>query len=313
MRARGARAAVTKSRHSPRHKAKSIKFLFFNRTTIMNKIFTLLAAVIAIPCTAWAGYPTPQFQKAVEAYNQEHYESALEQFGAIVAQKPADGYAWGYIARIKQHSQQPDQALEASRKALDHVPQADSVFRASLHSCMASSYAATGDTAAALEALGRAVAIDMHGNDYRYQRASLLMKGGRYSQAEADYRYLAQADTLNPDGFMGLGSALDCQGRPQEALEAYNQAVARFPADDGARAFRAAQYFNLQRYSEAADDAIASLELKPDNRHALWVMRNLAAVAASTLVARLEAKQAADAPHASYWASLINQYVPPKP
>ena len=139
------------------------------------------------------------------------------------------------------------------------------------------------------------------------------MKGGRYRQAEADYRYLAQADTLNPDGFMGLGSALDCQGRPQEALEAYNQAVARFPADDGARAFRAAQYFNLQRYSEAADDAIASLALKPDNRHALWVMRNLAAVAASTLAARLEAKQAADAPHASYWASLINQYVPPKP
>jgi tetratricopeptide (TPR) repeat protein len=109
---------------------------------------------------------------------------------------------------------------------------------------------------------------------------------------------------------MGLGTALDCQGRAQEALEAFDQAIARFPADDGARAFRAAQYFNLRRYSEAADDAISSLELKPDNRHALWVMSNLAAVDATGLAAKLKAKQAADTAHADYWASLINQFTP---
>ena len=276
----------------------------------MHKIFTLLAAAIAIPCTAWAGYPSPQLQKAIEAYNQEHYESALQQFTAIVAQQPRQGYAWGYIARIRQHNEQPGQALEAGRKALELVPQPDSVFRASLHACMASSYAATGDTAAALDALDHAVTLDAHDPDYRYQRASLLMKGGRCSQAETDYRYLAQADTLNPDGLMGLGTALDCQGRAQEALEAFDQAIARFPADDGARAFRAAQYFNLRRYSEAADDAISSLELKPDNRHALWVISNLAAVDATGLAAKLKAKQAADAAHAGYWASLINQFTP---
>ena len=56
----------------------------------MNKLFTLLAAAIAIPCTAWAGYPSPQLQKAIEAYNQEHYESALQQFTAIVTQQPAE-------------------------------------------------------------------------------------------------------------------------------------------------------------------------------------------------------------------------------
>ena len=55
----------------------------------MHKIFTLLAAAIAIPCTAWAGYPSPQLQKAIEAYNQEHYESALQQFTAIVTQQPS--------------------------------------------------------------------------------------------------------------------------------------------------------------------------------------------------------------------------------
>ena len=254
----------------------------------MHKIFTLLAAAIAIPCTAWAGYPSPQLQKAIEAYNQEHYESALQQFTAIVTQQPRQGYAWGYIARIRQHNEQPGQALEAGRKALELVPQPDSVFRASLHACMASSYAATRDTAAALDALDHAVALDAHDPDYRYQRASLLMKGGRCSQAETDYRYLAQADTLNPDGLMGLGTALDCQGRAQEALEAFDQAIARFPADD----------------------AIHSLELKPDNRHALWVMSNLAAVDATGLAAKLKAKQAADAAHAGYWASLINQFTP---
>ena len=133
----------------------------------MNKLFTLLAAAIAIPCTAWAGYPSPQLQKAIDAYNQEHYESALQQFTAIVAQQPRQGYAWGYIARIRQHNEQPGQALEAGRKALELVPQPDSVFRASLHACMASSYTATRDTAAALDALDHAVALDAHDPDYR--------------------------------------------------------------------------------------------------------------------------------------------------
>ena len=56
------------------------------------------------------------FDEAVKAFNEEHYESALALFNKVVAQKPENGYAWAFIASIKQEGKMTDEALEAAQR-----------------------------------------------------------------------------------------------------------------------------------------------------------------------------------------------------
>ncbi len=275
------------------------------------KKFTLILTIVATVCMiAAAADFSPEYKKAVKAYNSAYYDSALEQFKAIVASDPTDGYSWAYIARIEQYNKQNDEAIAADRKALDYVPETDSLFRASLLENIAFSYRGKGDTATALTYLDRAIKLAPTYYDYRYSRAHWYMMASNYAKAESDYRYLSQADTLNADGWMGLGSVLDYQGKPQEALLAYDQAVMRFPNDDGAVSYRAGQYFNLHNYDAAMTDAIRSLELRHDNKHALWIIKNIYANDSTIVTKKLEAKRDSDPANGRFWQSIIEQAKP---
>jgi len=112
---------------------------------------------------------------------------------------------------------------------------------------------AVGDTAAALEAYDRAVALadaaptvmpHILGDVPREERAELLLAAGRGANALADYRAVLERAPRRPRAILGAARAALAVGRTTEAaayyrelLDVWNHADAGLPAADEARRF----------------------------------------------------------------------------
>lgn len=107
----------------------------------------------------------------------------------------------------------------------------------------------------AIDAYGRALALDPTHSDAHLNLGRLLHEAGRVQEAEAHYRSAASADPRSARAFYNLGVALEDQGAASGAVEAYEAAL-RLDAD------LAVAHFNLSRLLEAEgrqEDAIAHL------------------------------------------------------
>lgn len=76
-----------------------------------------------------------------------------------------------------------------------------------------------------------------------------------------------------------IGMAEARQGRPAEALEALNRAIAIDPRQDTAYAYRGYWYLAARRWTDAAADFHRALEINPQNRTALEGLRRMEAAA----------------------------------
>ena len=89
-----------------------------------------------------------------------------------------------------------------------------------------------GDPIRALDLIGRAIALQPANPGYRYNRALILKETGRLEDAAADFREVARLQPADVDAWCDLGEALLALGRPEEALAAWDRAVALRPSPD---------------------------------------------------------------------------------
>jgi len=84
--------------------------------------------------------------------------------------------------------------------------------------------------------------------------AAVLLRDGRYPEAENAYRDALKGDPHNPDLYDGLGVALLAQGRTKESLDALDRAVKLSPEKASYRIHRAVARTEASRYKEAEED-----------------------------------------------------------
>lgn len=292
----------------------------------MMKFYRLTACVAALLVTAvaaWAQdpvygvrsngvkYTKSDFDQAVEAYNSKNYDQALATFQKVVAQQPGNGPAWAYIASIQQDRGLTDAALQSAQNSLNHMAAPadgrDSAFVAWLRNEMCTMHLAKADTAAAVADMQQAQALEPANEEYAMTCGSLLYRTGDLAGSEQAYRAAFALDTTSTNAMLALGSVLSEQGKPAEALQWMDRAVAAEPGDADVYAYRAGERFNQQQYSAAIDDVIRSLTLKHNHKHALWVMDHVALLDLSELVTRLVAQRSADPDNADYWNEVLQR------
>jgi tetratricopeptide (TPR) repeat protein len=84
--------------------------------------------------------------------------------------------------------------------------------------------------------------------------AQVLLREGRYADAEKAYRDFLKNDSRNPDAYDGLGITLLSQGENKGALDAFNQSVKLSPEKSLYRIHRGMVYTKLGQYKEADED-----------------------------------------------------------
>ncbi|HEV2063674.1 MAG TPA: tetratricopeptide repeat protein [Thermoanaerobaculia bacterium] len=84
--------------------------------------------------------------------------------------------------------------------------------------------------------------------------AQVLLREGRYVDAEKAYREFLKNDSKNPDAYDGLGVTLLSQGENRGALAAFNEAAKLSPEKPLYRIHRGMAYTKLGQYKEADGD-----------------------------------------------------------
>ena len=121
-----------------------------------------------------------------------------------------------------------------------------------------------GDSAAAVELIGQAIAADGSIPDFHYNLGVILEAIGRRDEAAARYR---GASDLKPDHFgawLNLGNALLALGRLEDAEAACRAAAKLNPQSGEARYNLGTVLARRERYGEAAAEFAAAAQLKPD-------------------------------------------------
>lgn len=84
--------------------------------------------------------------------------------------------------------------------------------------------------------------------------AQVLLREGRYSDAEKAYRDFLHNDSRNPDAHDGLGISLLSQGEFRGSLGSFNEAVKLSPEKPLYRIHRGMAHTQLGQYKEAEED-----------------------------------------------------------
>ena len=104
--------------------------------------------------------------------------------------------------------------------------------------------------------------------EYRLALGEVLLKDERYSRAEEAYKYAAHVQAKSKEAFLGLGHALQLQGKSGQALDAFLKAAILDPSAPGALFQAGLIYFNGSKFKEAKAQLLRVVKI---NERFPWV------------------------------------------
>ena len=170
-------------------------------------------------------------RKGLQALTKGQLDVARDSFSRVLANDPLDheirerltGLLYG-DGRIPEAQQLLDEGIRLAPS------------RADFRLMQARLALATGNKAAALQSLSGWEPPVSANLDYYATRAALAQELSQPGVAASSYQQLTVAQPTEPRWWLGLGIALDKQGRPLAALDAYRKALS-LPLSAGSRQF----------------------------------------------------------------------------
>lgn len=270
----------------------------------MKRYFTLLLLLLTLNLTSWADKEikrpdTYNYNRGVEAYDNDNYDEALEYLYKEIAQNPKNGYAYMYVADIKYLKDEYGAALTASNNAIRLFPKKDAEFLSTCYRIRAKIKCALQDTTAALADC--AMQIKCYPQEVKsYElRAQILYEQKRFELSNADYKKMIALEPGNSLGYLGIGRNLNAQQRWQEAIEQFTKATTLENDNSIPYSFRAEAYLALGEWDKATDDIVSALYINGNDK-AFQLMLRLKDPAMALLIAKLKIRMTKE-PNDSNW------------
>ncbi len=268
----------------------------------MKNLTTLLCFVFCFMTVKAQDIKRPEsynYTRAVEAIQQENYQEALDFLNMEIEENPKNGYAFAWIAAIRQHYQEYGRAITALDQALKYIPKKDKTYRTWVYSNKADVYQELDEYDKALECISLAIAADPTDKSSFEKRAQLLFEQEKYAQADLDYQKMIELAPGDVMGYMGLGRNQKMQNNYDAAIEQFNYAIKLSPDYASGYSFRGECYLLQGKYNEAATDIVRALEINYDNK-AFYHMQQLADSSITAIATKLRV-QAAKEPNENTW------------
>ena len=230
------------------------------------------------------------YTRGVEAITNNNLEEALDYLNKEINEHPDNGYAFAWIALVRNYNEEFGRALTAANIAVKKIPSKDKEYKAFAYGTRAKVYLNLEDTIQALKDYSQAINV-MPDDDRLYnQRAQVYYEQEKYDLADKDYQKMISLKEGDVMGYMGIGRNANAQKRYEDAIKQFDYVVKLEPNYSSAYSFRAESYIGLKKYNEAIDDVISALGIDRD-RKAFYELQELADSAFEQTVAKLKVQK----------------------
>ena len=230
------------------------------------------------------------YSRGVEAINNNNAEEALDYLNKEINEHPDNGYAFVWIALVRNYNEEFGRALTAANVAVKKIPSKDKEYKAFAYGTRAQVYLNLEDTMQALKDYSQAINIVPDDDRFYNQRAQVYYEQGKYDLADKDYLKMISLKEGDVMGYMGIGRNANAQKRYEDAIKQFDYVVKLEPNYSSAYSFRAESYIGLKKYNEAIDDVISALGIDRD-RKAFYELQELADSAFEQTVAKLKVQK----------------------
>ncbi len=239
------------------------------------------------------------YTRGVEAIQNNNGVEALEYLNKELEENPNNGYAFSWIALVRNHDEEYGRALTAADKAVKLIPKKDQEYRIFALMTRAQIYRGLEQDEYALKDYNQTIKEFPDCIDAYENRAQLFYEQEKYELADKDYRKIISLDQGSVMGYMGVGRNANAQGRYNDAINQFDYVIRLAPDYSSGYSFRAESYFKQKKYNEAIDDIIKALEINADNK-AFYLMLEVADSALVPMVSKFKV-QANKSPNNDYW------------
>lgn len=230
------------------------------------------------------------YSRGVEAINNNNAEEALDYLNKEINEHPDNGYAFAWIALVRNYNEEFGRALTAANVAVKKIPSKDKEYKAFAYGTRAQVYLNLEDTIQALKDYSQAINIVPDDDRFYNQRAQVYYEQGKYDLADKDYLKMISLKEGDVMGYMGIGRNANAQKRYEDAIKQFDYVVKLEPNYSSAYSFRAESYIGLKKYNEAIDDVISALGIDRD-RKAFYELQELADSAFEQTVTKLKVQK----------------------
>lgn len=205
------------------------------------------------------------YTRGVEAVQNNNAEEALNYLNKEICEHPDNGYAFMWVALVRNYNEEYGRALTAANNAVKKIPSKDKEFKSSAYSTRALVFLNLEDTVQALKDYAQAIALTPEDDRLYNARAQVLYEQGKYDLADNDYKKMISLKEGDIMGYMGIGRNANAQKRYEDAIKQFDYVNKLEPSYSSAYSFRAESYIGLKKYNEAIDDVITALGIDQDN------------------------------------------------
>ena len=230
------------------------------------------------------------YTRGVEAINNNNPTEALEYLNKEIAEHPDNGYAFAWIALVRNYNEEFGRALTASNVAVKKIPAKDKEYKSFAYSIRAKVYLNLEDTVSALKDYAQAISMKPENEDLYEARAQIYYELEKYDLADKDYQKMIALKEGDIMGYMGLGRNANAQKKYEDAIKHFDYVNKLEPEYSSAYSFRAESYIGLKKYKEALDDVTTALGIDNDNK-AFYLLQVLADSAFNQTVAKLKVQK----------------------
>lgn len=265
-------------------------------------ILLLLPLLLDVQITFGQNIKRPDsynYNRGVEAIQNNNTEEALEYLNKELEENPNNGYAFAWIATVRNYQEEYGRALTAADLAIKHIPKKDKQYRAFAYIVRAEVYVGLGEAEKGLADLTSAVNETPDDPDVYERRADLYYYMDKYDLADKDYQKIISLNPGSVMGYMGIGRNANAEKRYNDAIEQFDY-VTKLASDySSGYSFRAESYIGINQYNKAIDDIIRALNIDGNDK-AFNLMFQVADSSMIELVAKLKV-QSIKSPNNDYW------------
>ena len=205
-------------------------------------------------------------QLGIDALKNEQVEEALPLFERVIENDSTNGYAHFWLALGLSTLEEVDATFTAVNNALKYLPKKEKTYQSTAYQMRARVNLVRKDTAAALKDYAVAIKCQPEKKSLYEDRAELYFEMHEYKLSNKDYDRLLELDPHNVIGFMGKGRNYRNLGQNDHAITHFTYVIQMYPNFSRGYSFRAECLLLKNKYSEAADDILAALDLDEDSK-----------------------------------------------